>query len=285
MSTDARSRPPPWVRPGMSWWVAALSVSLVGSARTAHAEPEESPPLRYELDPVTDTVVLSVSLVSGVFSELTIGSGELPATTPNGKENIPFYDRWVVDIDNEAGARFLGDLGLWTVAGYAVFDTIHTGYRESAAEGWTEVALYLESALLNWTMANIVKLTVRRPRPRAYEEGIDLTMVNQELSFYSAHAAMTAGLAGTATYLAFVRDPDGWTPWATLVAGTAVTGFVAEERIRVKAHFLTDVLAGAVVGASVGVLIPHLHRRRDDTVRAFVWADGESAMATVSLRY
>ncbi len=89
------------------------------------------------------------------------------------------------------------------------------------------------------------------------------------LSFFSGHEAVLSSLTGTATYLAFIHSPDSPRPWLTLAGGTLLTAWVGYERVRAGAHFPTDVIMGALAGASIGVLVAHLHRRG---TRA-VWID------------
>ncbi len=43
-----------------------------------------------------------------------------------------------------------------------------------------------------------------------------------------------------------------------------LTSFVSIERVRAGEHFPTDVIAGAVAGAGVGTIVPHLHRVASD---------------------
>ena len=90
------------------------------------------------------------------------------------------------------------------------------------------------------------------------------------LSFFSGHASMTATLGATATYLAFTRSPSSWRPWVTLVAATGVTTFVSIQRVRAGKHFPTDVIAGSVAGAGIGIIVPHVHRTTDVKQRR-VW--------------
>jgi undecaprenyl-diphosphatase len=59
-------------------------------------------------------------------------------------------------------------------------------------------------------------------------------------------------------------------PWATLAGAVTLTSFVAVERVRSGAHFPTDVLAGALAGAGIGMLVVHLHRYDSETRRP-VW--------------
>lgn len=46
--------------------------------------------------------------------------------------------------------------------------------------------------------------------------------------------------------------------------------FVGYERVCSGEHFPTDVLAGALVGASIGVLVPHLHRHTPESPPVWV---------------
>ena len=74
--------------------------------------------------------------------------------------------------------------------------------------------------------------------------------------------ACTAGIGATATYLAFARGGDV-EPWVTLGATVAMTSAVGLNRVLARAHFPTDVIAGALAGAGLGILVPHLHRAPD----------------------
>ncbi|MDH5673169.1 MAG: phosphatase PAP2 family protein [Myxococcales bacterium] len=253
------------------------------------AAPEGRTRLRYQLDPVSDTVLTSVALVVGLGSEATIRSGELQAQPPAGTENILVLDRWVAEADEaREGASLFSDMGVVLTIGYAVADTVRSGYRDGPSEGWTEFLMYLQSGLFNWSAANIVKLTVRRPRPIVYiqqrnaeaaGEDLDLDDTNRELSFYSAHTSVTAGLVGTAAYMAFERNPDGLEPWLVVGVGSVLTGFVGVQRVLNRSHFPSDVIVGAVIGGALGIMIPHLHVITDESVQLGLapWNDGAGA--------
>ena len=153
--------------------------------------------------------------------------------------------------------------------GGAVIDPVLSGFRENSVRaGIVDAVIYAESAATTWGVTNLAKMAIRRPRPQAYIDAQahknDPNWSNSDtdstLSFFSGHASMTATISATATYLAFARDPHGIRPWITLGAGTALTTFVSVERVRGGAHFPTDVIAGAIAGAGIGVIVPHLHR-------------------------
>jgi undecaprenyl-diphosphatase len=69
-----------------------------------------------------------------------------------------------------------------------------------------------------------------------------------------------------------MRDPKSWRPWVTLAASLGVTTFVSYERVRSGNHFPTDVIAGSMAGAAVGVLVPHLHRHAEEAPPVWIGA-------------
>jgi undecaprenyl-diphosphatase len=254
----------------------ALEEAQAPQALEEAQAPQEPPPL-YRLDPITDSIVIGVSFFAGLGSEMTIRSGELQAATPGPVENIPVYDRWVAEGGVEQSGDLLSNVGVGLAIGYGIFDSVQTGVRHGSSHGWTEFAMYLESGLVNWTLVNVVKLTVRRPRPSAYNDEPDMADTNRDLSFYSGHAAVTAGLAGTASYLIFNREGESAHAWTVLGVGTALTAFVGINRVRVRSHFPSDVIVGAMVGASVGVLIPHFHQPEDGGPHFSFYSDGQTS--------
>src|SRR5580700_9590221 len=147
--------------------------------------------------------------------------------------------------------------------------------------------MYAESTSITLTLTDLTKIPVRRPRPIDYVNcpaqtptaanptGVSTnagcaTSTDLGLSFFSGHAATIAAIGATATYLAFVRSPHTPRPWITLGVATALTAFVSYERVRSGEHFPTDVIAGSMAGAAIGVLVPHLHRHHQESVPVLV---------------
>jgi hypothetical protein len=91
--------------------------------------------------------------------------------------------------------------------------------------------------------------------------GIGLAVVDTVSTAFRDHweAALTDGVMYAESVSLTLAVDD--LPWLTLAGGTLLTGFVGYERVRAGAHFPTDVIMGALAGASIGVLVPHLHRR------------------------
>src|SRR6188768_1337301 len=229
----------------------------------------------FDIDPIADSALIAVSLGFAGTLELINSTGEI-----RPQQIAPGFDRsQLVRIDRagvaqtvDPNAHTYSNVGLYLAAGYAILDPILSGMREKSVQtGLADAFMYAEAVSFTLAMTNVVKMAVRRPRPVAYIEAEahkdDPDYVNNStnsaLSFFSGHSAITATISATATYLAFARAPGTARPWITLLAGTALTTFVSIERVRAGEHFPTDVIAGAVAGAGIGLVVPHLHRTED----------------------
>jgi len=212
-----------------------------------------SPSHSYKLDWITDGGLVGMSAGFLLFSQMLIRSGALSPQAPEDPDLLPDLDRHFAQEDTARNwHRHLSDAGAGFALSYALLDGIFSGPEEAT--------LYLESALLNLSLANLVKLSARRPRPRSYLDGAN-TETDSALSFYSGHTALTAGLSATASYLAFQRS-SRWR-WYTLAGGLFLTALVGSQRVQAREHFPTDVFAGALMGSGIGLLLPHLHRSKE----------------------
>lgn len=223
-------------------------------------------------DPIADGCIIAVSLGSAGVLELINSTGEIrpQQIDRNFKTSqLISIDRAAVTqtADPSAGPR--SNLGLGAAAAFAVLDPIFSGVREQNAQaGLVDAIMYSETVALTLALTNVVKMAVRRPRPLAYtalaehkdDPNYSNTSTDSSLSFFSGHSSMTGAIGATATYLAFARSPGKLRPWLTLSFFTALTTFVSYERVRAGKHFPTDVIAGAMAGAGIGVVVPHLHR-------------------------
>lgn len=133
-------------------------------------------------------------------------------------------------------------------------------------EGWEnglhDAVVITESALAATALASILTLAVSRPRPFEYGDKAPLSQRNKAdagMSFLSSHASVAFGIA-VSSYMASRRlHPQSKTPLIVLGVGGALASFVGIARLLGGMHFITDVVGGAVVGTSMGVLVPALH--------------------------
>jgi len=140
----------------------------------------------------------------------------------------------------ERAAKSLGKAGnngaVWLVVGglLAVFDGSHR-------EAWLICAFLGPVAIaLNY----VVKAIVRRPRPVL--EGLPpLGGAPSSLSFPSAHATSSFAVATAMTRVE---------PWGALAFVLALT--LALGRPYLGMHYPSDVLAGALLGVVLGLIVP-----------------------------
>ena len=123
--------------------------------------------------------------------------------------------------------------------------------------------MYGETMLINGGLTSILKYSIRRPRPFVYNEDASLSRVqslNAQSSFVSGHTSTAAAaMFFTAKVYADLHPDSDWRPvvWTVAAIVPAVTGYL---RVRSGKHYPTDILGGYVLGATVGYLVPHLHK-------------------------
>ncbi|HEU4410585.1 MAG TPA: phosphatase PAP2 family protein [Polyangiaceae bacterium] len=246
--------------------------------------PEEPPPtrIRFVAEPVSDGAILSLALGTAALSEAILGTGELVPQQPQSPSRLLGIDRGAVTDKPEPGWATVSNVGIAGAVAFAVVDPVLSGFRHGPDAAVADAFIYGETIAITWSVTNLAKIAFRRPRPEAYREqerlnaeygeenAPDITDTNSALSFFSGHAAISASIAATASYLAFARSPRSPRPWVTLGVGTVVTALISVGRVRGGRHFPTDVIAGSMAGAGIGILVPHLHRS-DDAKQRPVW--------------
>jgi membrane-associated phospholipid phosphatase len=152
-------------------------------------------------------------------------------------------------------------LALSLIAPAGAFAAARGGFGNGFGE---EMLLVVESGAVTLGLTQATKYLFRRARPWAHAgeppPGEHLGSRDASLSFVSGHASVAFALAVSTGSLASLRGDDGkaWV-WATGLTVAAATGYL---RIAADRHYLTDVLGGAALGATVGWLVPRLIDRR-----------------------
>lgn len=250
-----------WSRPWMLGATSLLGLPLFPAVARADDKPAD----HFAIQPVADGAVIVTGAGFSALLGIILNTGEIQplAVQPGAENRLLSIDCFAVTETPDPGAETLSDIGLYTGIGLAAVDALSSAFRDRWEAAFTDGVMYAESLSLTLAVDDLVRIAVRRPRPSDYsaENAGNTSNTDLSLSFFSGHEAVLASLTGTATYLAFIHSPDSPRPWLTLAGGTALTAFVGYERIRAGAHFPTDVVMGALAGAAIGVLVPHLLRR------------------------
>lgn len=236
----------------------ALLVSFALSCAWAPAARAEE--ATWELRPEVDVPVLAVELV--VAFGWLLGPQLAPAHCAPlcDRADVWAVDRFAAGRDDRVWAR-VGDAGVAVTFAGGLITLL-------ADEGWgaglSDFVVWGQAVVGAMAAANMTSLAVRRPRPYVYgEEASEERRMNgtASLSFFSGHSATAFAGALALFQTVRARHPHGAGQWIALAAGLSVATTVAVSRVLAGEHFPTDALAGAVVGAAIGWLVPELHRR------------------------
>jgi hypothetical protein len=157
--------------------------------------------------------------------------------TEGGDGGRRFAQR-VRPLGQEAGLALLGAAWLVGKAGHL------EGWRATAEDGF-------EASLISaGVLSPILKRAFGRPRPISGDESNELA---------DAGASLPSGEATEAFALASVLSAHARNPWLKAAAWTTA-GVVGWSRMRLDAHWASDVAAGALVGAATGEWIVHRNR-------------------------
>jgi membrane-associated phospholipid phosphatase len=134
-------------------------------------------------------------------------------------------------------------------------------------EDWADVLLLIiqnqaiNGNLYAWSGAAFINRT--RPLPYNNEAPWDeRTEARNRNSFFSGHTSMSASASFFAAKVYSDYHPElgnrKFLVFSLALVPAATTGFFRYKGLK---HFPTDVITGLFVGASVGILVPHLHKR------------------------
>ena len=120
-----------------------------------------------------------------------------------------------------------------------------------------EFLLPLTSLGLSVVLVHLLKLLVRRPRPQVEQLLVSLPA---DWSFPSAHTAQAAAFFLVVAFIARRHLPPRPAAAAMVVALCTVV-LVGWSRVHLQVHFLSDVLAGGLLGALIAAAVLRASRR------------------------
>lgn len=127
--------------------------------------------------------------------------------------------------------------------------------------------MYAETLALSLGASTLMKNLIHRDRPYLYFEGYPQNEVDSGesgQSFPSRHSILAFASATFTSYVYSKYYPDSeWKiPIIALSYGLAAT--TSALRVMSGNHFLTDVLAGALIGTAIGLAVPAIHTTMDN---------------------
>ncbi|MCC6750281.1 MAG: phosphatase PAP2 family protein [Deltaproteobacteria bacterium] len=240
--------------------MGAVAALVLLCATPARGRVESSP---FEVSLARDLTILAAGAT--LWAGIGGVASELPASVtcnPCDRAGVNAMDRPVVNY-HSAGARRASDLLVAALPTLAVggffFDLGRWGWRGVAED----VLLAAQAMALTGAVQQLTALAVRRPRPFMYRGDTDERRDNADanMSFFSGHTASAFAAAVSFATIFTLRRPHSRFRAVVWVASLLLASAVPLCRVAAGKHFWSDVLAGAAVGTSVGILVPLLHRR------------------------
>jgi len=229
---------------------------------------------------------LSLAGAGLIFAGLAVQSNQEPLTLAEidalDPNDVNSFDRSATE-QWSTGADLASDVLVMTLMASPVALAIaETGNKN----GLTLGVMYAETVLLNNGVTQLLKGATDRTRPFTYNDDPEIPeekkyQTNTRRSFPSGHTANAFAAAvflGT-TYSKLHPESAArkWVWAGSITAATAVGYF----RYRAGKHFPTDIITGAVIGASFGYLVPKLH----ETGAVYVAPSEGGAALGVVLRF
>ncbi len=229
----------------------------------------------YHIEPWTDGGIIALGVGITIFAYAD-SENLIHVTCPCNPSDVNSFDRAVIGNKND-GLEHISDLTAAAASVFpAVLDYFDVGLSKEFAENMT---VYAEVISVNNALVTIAKYEIQRPLPRTYDGDPNLVQSpGGYRSFYSGHTSLTFAALSAAAMTRSLRHEGEWWPWVlTGVVGTSV----AYERVEAGRHFYTDVLVGAAIGTTLGILIPKWHhdqKFKDQTIGFMPIAGGAAGL-------
>lgn len=182
------------------------------------------------------------------------------------KNDVWAFDRRALEQDYSFSSRekalTASDWGM----NITIFMPVLLFLDKKIRKDWNDIILlYVETLFIGSNMYVYTgPMITERIRPFVYyseipeEEKLENGATD---SFFSGHTTLTATASFFMAKVITDYHPElGAKKWLLYAAALIPPTFVGYQRYKGLKHFPTDIVVGTVVGAAVGILIPHLHK-------------------------
>lgn len=214
---------------------------------------------------------LDFGLLGGGAVALIAGQAIQNETMPLSLEEINQLDPSQVNsfdrpavYNNSENARMASDVLVFV----SIAAPISLMADKKVRESWAVTGVMgLEVLMLTTGITNSVKGLSLRTRPYAYNPAVSDELKQEKdarYSFFSGHTSVSAAATFFAAKVFSDNNPDSkWKP-VVWIGASLIPIATAWTRVESGRHFNTDVIAGYVLGAGIGYLIPILHLSKSE---------------------
>jgi len=241
-------------------WIASILVSTASAspAPVAIPAPAAIPAPEPIAGPITYEVLAGLAAGGGWLGLHLAAPDMVDAGCPCSADEVNRFDRFAVEMDFAAGERLADGFMVTGLAGALALSALSAPEGEAVGDA----LIVLQSAAIAGLLTAGLKATIGRPYPYMYGpapypeqngDGINYA------AFPSGHTAVPMAAAVSAAWLFQRRHPESRWRWVAWTVGPAIALLAGSAQISAANHFPTDVLGGAALGATIGVLDPWLH--------------------------
>jgi hypothetical protein len=187
------------------------------------------------------------------------------------KYDVNSFDRRVLFQDPEyrQTANDISDIG----RNITFFAPVLLLSDKKIRKHWLDIGLlYFETQAISsliYTWSPLGPQFIDRYRPETYYDEISLKnrqSGQNRNSFFSGHTIVTSTASFFMAKVICDFHPElGGKKWMVYGAALIPPAFIGYFRMRALRHFPTDTIAAIAIGATMGFLIPHLHKKKKDS--------------------
>ena len=217
----------------------------------------------YKLDKNFDTYLVGFSLCANIVAKIKENQ-KVPLTEKEinnlNHKNILRLDRQITN-NWDLKSKTISDVLLYSSI---FFPALLYSKDKIRSDSQNFTFIWLEAFGLNLGLTDLTKTIFGRKRPYLYGDKAtmkDKLKNDNQRSFFSGHTSVSAVSCFIVAQMFKDYYPSSkLSNYVWLLAGTvpAVTGYM---RVKAGKHFYTDVIVGYFVGASIGILIPSMHKK------------------------
>jgi len=261
---------------------APLSNVLHDSVISNDLAPEKTPKSTqsdkmYHLNYATVLPIIAVGFAATAYSFSVIYTKKrTPVTTIQNlnTNNIPAFDRWATKYHNLDMDR----ISYYPFYAVMPLPLILLADKKIRKDAGKVGLMYLEAFAFTGIVYGSAVYFIDRYRPDVYNTGLDMsyrTNGNYRNSFFAGHVAV---IATSTFFIAKVYDdyhPHSPWKWVVYAGAAAATLGMGDMRLHAGKHFPSDILLGALVGTTSGLLTPVFHKNRSKMQK---WSLGPDVM-------
>lgn len=187
--------------------------------------------------------------------------------TPCTAEHVPLIDRMSLGLDwslADGLSYYLQNISI--AAGPVVALSLaffarsvakpNRSMRAKLQQAGNDLLVWALCVLVNGALTEWVRITVSRARPFVYKDPMTLgALPAHYTSFYSGHTSFVAASWMALLWMTWLRTRNTAAQIAVILAAAILPALTGYFRIFSGRHFLSDTLAGAIMGAVVATIL------------------------------